>query len=118
MRLITGVDDRSGPSRRGGHTLPDVFGALTDAVDGTASRRHHLASPADQLTGHQKRDEDVREPAELTVPSDEVVLMTAIGVARGVGVVLEQEDVPRDALVVKPLLRVEHQPFEDPLARL
>ena len=49
---------------------------------------------------------------------DEVVLVAAVGVARGVGVVLEQEDVAADALVGQAALGVEQQVLEDPLARL
>jgi hypothetical protein len=52
------------------------------------------------------------------VAPDQVVLVTAVGVARRVGVVLEQVDVTRDALVVQPLLRVDDESFEDALARL
>ena len=44
--------------------------------------------------------------------------MAAVGVAGGVGVVLEQVDVAGDALVVQPLLGVDQQPLEDPLPRL
>ena len=44
--------------------------------------------------------------------------MAAVGVAGGVGVVLEQVDLAGDALVVQPLLGVEEQPLEDPLPRL
>ena len=44
--------------------------------------------------------------------------MAAVGVAGGVGVVLEQVDLAGDALVVQALLGVEQQPLEDPLPRL
>ena len=52
------------------------------------------------------------------MPADEVVLVAAVGVAGRVGVVLEQVDVPGDALLVQPPLGVDQQAFEDPLARL
>ena len=41
--------------------------------------------------------------------------MAAVGVARRVGVVLEQVDVAADALVGQPLLGVDQQVFEHPL---
>ena len=52
------------------------------------------------------------------MPADEVVLVAAVGVAGRVGVVLEQVDVAGDALLVQPLLGVDQQALEDPLARL
>jgi hypothetical protein len=61
-------------------------------------------------------DQDVREPAELAVPGDQVVLVAAVRVAGGVGVVLEQVDLTGDALVVQALLRVDEQALQDPLA--
>ena len=42
--------------------------------------------------------------------------MAAVGVARRVGVVLEQVDVAADALVGEPLLGVDQQVFQHPLA--
>ena len=50
--------------------------------------------------------------------ADEVVLVAAVGVAGGVGVVLEEVDVAGDALVVQALLGVDEQSLEDPLPRL
>ena len=99
-----------------GDALPDVLGPLGQAVDRPARGLQHLAGAADQLPGHQERDEDVGQPAELAVAGHQVVLVTAVGVAGRVGVVLEQVDVAGDALVVQPLLGVDEQPFEDALA--
>src|SRR5215467_1473258 len=56
----------------------------------SASGLQHLARTADDLPGDQERDQDVGQPAELPVPADQIVLVAAVGVARGVGVVLEQ----------------------------
>ena len=44
--------------------------------------------------------------------------MAAVGVAGGVGVVLEQVDVAGDPFLVEALLGVEEQTLEDPLPRL
>src|SRR5437660_1696875 len=52
------------------------------------------------------------------VPADQVVLVAAVGVARGVGVVLEQVDVAGDALLAQPPVGVDEQPLQDPLPRL
>jgi hypothetical protein len=101
-----------------GDALPDVLGALADAVDGAARGLQHLAGADDDLPADQERDEDVGEPAELAVPADQVVLVAAVAVAGGVGVVLEQVDVAGDALFGQALLGVDQQALEDPLAAL
>ena len=44
--------------------------------------------------------------------------MAAVGVARAVGVVLEEEHLAADALFTKALLGALHEPFEDALPRL
>jgi len=44
--------------------------------------------------------------------------VAAVGVARGVGVVLEQVDDPSDPLFPEPLLGGADEPFQDPLSRL
>jgi hypothetical protein len=98
--------------------LPDVLGPLADAVHRAARSLQHLARAADDLPGNQERDEDVRQPAELPMPAYQVVLMAAVGVARGVRVVLEQVDVACDALLAQPPVGVDQQPLQDPLARL
>ena len=88
------------------------------AYDAPRGGLRHLAGADDDLPGHQERDQHVGEPAELAGAADQVVLVAAVGVAGGVGVVLEQVDLAGDALVVQPLLGVEQQPLEDPLPRL
>ena len=52
------------------------------------------------------------------MPPDEVVLVAAVGVAGGVGVVLEEVDVAGDPLVAQPALGVDQQALEHPLPRL
>ena len=99
-----------------GDALPDVLGALGQAEHRAARGLQHLAGAADQLAGDQERDQHVGQPAELAVPADQVVLVAAVRVAGRVGVVLEQVDLARDALVVQPLLGVDQQALEDPLA--
>ena len=118
VRLVTGVDDRTGAGRRGRHALPDVLRALAHAVDRSTRRLQHLAGAADDLPGDEEGDQHVGEPAELAVPPYEVVLVTAVGVAGRVGVVLEQIDVARDPLLAEATLGVDQQPFKDPLTRL
>ena len=103
---------------RRGHALPDVLGALRQAVHGAARGLQHLAGAADQLAGDQERQQHVGDPGELAGPGDQVVLVAAVGVARRVGVVLEQVDVAADALVDQPALGVDEQVLEDPLTRL
>src|SRR6185436_5313884 len=77
-----------------------------------------LAGAAGDLTADQERDQDVGKLLKLPGAADEVVLVTAIGVARRVGVVLEDVDLACDALVGDPLLGVGHKPLDDALAGL
>jgi hypothetical protein len=70
----------------------------------------HLAGAAGDLAADQERDQDVGQLLEVSRPADEVVLVAAIGVARRVGVVLEDVDLARDALVGEPLLGVGTRP--------
>src|ERR1051326_3013412 len=58
----------------------------------------------------------IRENSPARAPR--VFLVPALGVACGVGVFLEQEDAPADALVAEPPLGVHQQIFEDPLSSL
>ncbi|GDY52315.1 hypothetical protein SVIO_029380 [Streptomyces violaceusniger] len=51
------------------------------------------------------------------MPCHQIVLVAAVGVARGVGVVLEEIDVARDSLLVQAALRVHEQTLENALAR-
>ncbi len=99
-----------------GDALPDVLGALGQAERRRLGRLQHLAGPADQLAGDQERQQHIGDPGELAGPHDQVVLVAAVGVARRVGVVLEQVDVAADALVGKPLLGVDQQVFQHPFA--
>src|SRR5439155_25281744 len=100
VRLVPGVDDR--PATGGGrrNALPDVFGPLADAIHGATRGLQHLSGTADELPRDQEWDQHVGQPAELPVPADQVVLVAAVGVAGGVGVVVEQVDVGGDAGVV------------------
>ncbi len=101
---------------RRGDALPDVLGTLGQAERRGLRRLQHLARAADQLAGHQERQQHVGDPGELAGAHHEVVLVAAVRVARRVGVVLEQVDVAADALVGEALLGVDQQLFEHPLA--
>ena len=89
-----------------------------DAVHRAARGLQHLARAGVDLAGHEERDQDVGELAEVAVALDEVVLVAAVGVAGGVGVVLEEEDLAADAFLAQPLLGAVDETFEDPLPRL
>src|SRR3954454_3492212 len=99
MWLVPGVDDRPRPAGRAAHALPNVLRALAHGVRRTPGRLRDLARPHHNLPGHQERDEDVRETVELARAADQVVFVAAVGVAGGIGVVLEQIDLAGDALV-------------------
>ena len=117
VRLVAGVDDRAAAGGRRRHALPDVLGALAQAERRGLGRLQHLARAADELAGDQERQQHVGDPGELAGPHDQIVLVAAVGVACRVGVVLEQVDVPADALVGQPLLGVDQQVFQYPLTR-
>ena len=75
-----------------------------DAVHRAAGRLQHLARAGVDLAGDEERDQHVGELGEVAVALDEVVLVAAVGVAGGVGVVLEQVDLAADALLAEALL--------------
>jgi len=118
VRLVSGVDDRSRSGRRARHALPDVLGPLAHAVHGAAGGLEDLAGAGVDLSRHEERDQDVGELGEVAVPLDEVVLVASVGVAGGVGVVLEQEHLAPDALLPQALLGAADEAFEDALTRL
>src|SRR5207248_1573428 len=64
------------------------------------------------------RDEDVGELGEVALAFDEVILVTAVRVARAISVVLEEEHLAANSLLAEALLGALHEPFEDALAGL
>ena len=84
-----------------------------DAVHRAACGLQHLARAGVDLAGDEERDQHVGELGEVAVALDEVVLVAAVGVAGGVGVVLEQVDLAADALLAQPLLGAAHEALED-----
>ncbi len=118
MGLIAGVDDRTRPGGRARHALPYVLGSLADAVQRAPRRLQHLAGTGVDLPADQERNEHLGVARQVVAPVGHVVLVTAVAVARGVGVVLEQVDVAVDALFVQPLFGATEQLFENSFARL
>src|SRR5262245_58250346 len=118
VRLVARVDD--GPRGGGGprDLLADVLGPLGEAVVEAARRLQHLARPREDLPSDEKGDQPLGEPLEGDVAAHQIVLVAAVGVPRGVGVVLEKEDVPGDAILTQPLLRLMEEILHDPLPRL
>ena len=104
VRLVPGVDDRPAPRRRGGDTFPDVLGPLAKAEHRATSGLENLARPAVDLPAHEERDQHLYKVREVVPAAGEVILVAPVGIARGVGVVLEQVDHAADALVVQPAL--------------
>jgi hypothetical protein len=70
------------------------------------------------LARHQERDQLLGQVVEVDVAVDEVVLVAAVAVPDEVGVVLEDRELPGDALLADLLLRVVLELLEDPLAGL
>ena len=118
VRLVPGVDDGAGRGRRARDLLADVLGPLGQAVVKAPRGLKHLARAREDLPGHEERDQALGQPLEGHVPADQVVLVAAVGVARGVGVVLEEQDVAGDAVLAEPLLGLVQQVLHDALARL
>ncbi len=95
-----------------------MLGSLADAVLGAASGLEHLAGAGVDLARHEERDEHLGVVPEVVAAAREVVLVAAVGVAGGVGVVLEQVDDAADPLLSEALLGEGEQLLEDPLAGL
>src|SRR5262249_9622189 len=66
----------------------------------------------------EEGDEPFRQTLERHVPTDEIVFVTAVRIARGVRIVLEQENVAGDAVLTEPLLGLVQEILDDALARL
>ena len=116
--LVARVDDRARRGRRPRDLLADVLGALAQAVVEAARRLQHLAGPREDLPGDEEGDERLGQPLEADVTADQVVLVAAVGVARRVGVVLEEQDVAGDPVLAQALLGLVQQVLDDALAGL
>src|SRR5256885_368810 len=116
--LVTRVDDRARRGRGARDLLADVLGALREAVVEAPRRLEHLARAGEDLAGDEEGNERLGEPLERHVTADQIVLVTAVAVARGVGVVLEQQDVARDPVLAQALLGLVQEVLDDALARL
>ena len=94
-----------------------MIGALAHAVARPARGAEDFPSSRDDLARNQEGDKSLSESKKIRGPVDEKVLVATVGIARGVGVVLEQIDVASDALFSKSLLGIHTEPFQDPLPR-
>ncbi len=118
VRFVASIDDGA---RRGGRArdfLADVLGPLRQAVVEAARSLQHLARAREDLARDEEGDEPFGQPLKGHVAAHEVVLVAAVGVSRGVRVVLEQEDVARDSVLPQPLLCLVEEILDDALARL
>ena len=95
-----------------------MLGPLAQAEDGASGGLEHLAGPGEDLPADQEGNQHLGVVGEVIPPAGQVVLVTAVGVARRVGVVLEQVDVASDPLLAQPGLRPFDQLGQDPLPRL
>jgi hypothetical protein len=69
------------------------------------------------LSRNQERKDRVGGVREVTLSTDEIILMTSIGVAGTVGVVLKQVDVAFDSFFAQAPLSVDNESFQDSLPR-
>ena len=85
---------------------------------GALGVRDDLAGAGEDLATDEIRDEHLFEAGQVVDPLDAVVLVTAVGVAGRVRVVLEQVDVAADAFVAQLALGVLDELAQDRLTRL
>ena len=81
MGLIAGVDDGTAAGGCRGDALPDVLGSLGNAVDGATRCLQEFPGPREDLTGNQEGDQRLDDYREVTMPSDQVVLMASVRIA-------------------------------------
>ena len=110
------IGTAAGGGRR--HPLPDVLGPLRQAEHRATRRLQHLAGAGEDLAAHEERDEDLGVVGEVVAAARQVVLVAPVGIARRVGVVLEQVDDAPDALLAQARLGAGDEMVEDPLPRL
>ena len=116
VRLVPGVDDGAGVHRLQADLGLEEVGPLGDLVLGVLEvvLRPDLARAGEDLARDQERHHVLDDPREGAAAVHEVVLVGAVAVALGVGVVLVDED----ALLGRGgRLRAPAREVEDPLAR-
>src|SRR2546425_13345591 len=116
--LVAGVHD--GPRGGGGarDLLADVLGPLAQAVVEAAGGLEHLAGAGKDLPGDEERDEGLGQALKGDIAADQIVLVAAVGVAGRVGVVLEQQDISRNAVFPEALFGLVQEVLHDALAGL
>jgi hypothetical protein len=98
--------------------VADVLGSLTETEHRPPRRLEHLAGPGVGLSTDQERDQHLGVVGEIVAPAGQIILVATVGVAGGIGVVLEQVDVAPDPLLPQAGLGSFDQRREDPLPRL
>ena len=102
--FVAGIDDGARARRCARDALPDVLGPLADAEHRATCCLEDLSGACVDLSADQERDQYFGIAAEVVLTGGAVILVTAVGVAGRVGVVLEQVDLAPDALFAQPLL--------------
>src|SRR2546430_11825240 len=96
MWLVARIDDRARRGGGAGDFLADVLRPLREAVVEAARGLEYLARAGEDLPRDEEGDEPLGQALERHVAADQVVLVAAVGVARRVRVVLEEQNVARD----------------------
>src|SRR6266511_2703639 len=104
--LVAGVDNATLVSGRAGDLLANVLGALRDAVLEAASRLEKLARAGEDLACDQEGDQLLSKVVEVGRAFNEIVFMTAVGVADKIGIVLENGQVAIQPLLSEPLFGI------------
>ena len=95
-----------------------MIGSLRNGKGSATRSLSKLAGTKEDLTVYQKGNQDVDGAMEVFMSADQIVLVTSVGVASTVRVVLEDEDLASDSFFLETLLGPFHQTFENPLPGL
>ena len=115
--LVTRVDDGAAGDRGARHHVDDMVGALTQVVLHAALAAMDLAGARESLTADEERNQRADQPGERRLTRHKVVLVTAVGVAGGVRVVLERLDSPDDPVGPESPISPRHEVLDESLAR-
>ena len=115
VRLVTGVDDGARARRGARDRLPYVVGTLRETETGLIANCQQLARAGEDLAGDEKGNERVGKFPEVPRAAHEVILVTAVGVAGRVRVVLKKVNRAWQPVLDEARLGVGDEPFKDPL---
>ena len=96
----------------------NVLCPLGQAELGLAGQLQYLARASEYLPGDKERDQLFGDFPKVHVPAHQKILVTAVGVAERIGVVLEDIDLTGEAFFAQAFLGGRQARFEQALTRL